>query len=103
MSPVSPQAGASKEHNSTSETHSIQSPASPGTNDAPTESISPGHFERLTPDNPPENYFSQSHKPTKRIRHIFTDDSESSVEMTPTPKKRTVPFMWNDFEDEDII
>lgn len=103
LSAISPQAGPSKYHNSSYETHFMQSSTSSGTSEASTESISPGHFERLTPDNPTENFSSPSNRPIKRKRRIFFDDSESSVEMSPTPKKRQMPFMCDDSGDENIF
>lgn len=83
--------------------YEAHSPASSGTSNATTETISPGFSERLTPNNSIENLSSQSPKrPTKsahRGRVVF--DSESSVEMTP--KKRRMPFFLEDSDDDNIF
>lgn len=72
LSPDSPQAGPSNHRNTSTEAHSIQSPGSPVTSEATTESITPGYFERLTPDNLIENSNLPNHRPVKRVRRFFS-------------------------------
>lgn len=99
ISPASPQAGPSSNLNCLFE---AISPASTGTSIATTKTLSPGFSDRLTPDNPIENLPLQSYnRPIKSTRRIILNDSDSSEETAP--KKRRMPFIWDDSDDENIF
>lgn len=99
-SPASPVAGPSKNRDSLFEANS---PASIGTSNATTESMSPGFSDRLTPNNPTENFNLQCYRPMKNAPRgqVVLDDSDSSPGITP--KKRQMAFVMDDSDDENIF